>query len=70
VSPNQRKKDKTQYSLWMTPEEREMLVRAVERRSMSMSDLLKMLVESEAKRIGIVKKKTKNENYNKQRVDG
>ena len=56
MSPNQRKKEKTQFSLWMTPEEREMLVRAAEKRSMTMSDLLKMLVESEAKRIGINKK--------------
>ena len=56
MSPNQRKKDKTQFSLWMTPEEREMLVRAAEKRNMPMCDLLKMLVESEAKRIGINKK--------------
>ena len=56
MSPNQRKKGKTQFSIWMTPEEREMLVRAAEKRVMSMSDLLKMLVESEAKRIGVAKK--------------
>ena len=56
MSPNQRKKDKTQFSLWMTPEEREILVRAAEKRNMTMSDLLKILVESEAKRIGINKK--------------
>jgi len=56
MSPNQRKKGKTQFSIWMTPEEREMLVRAAEKHDMSMSDLLKMLVESEAKRIGVNKK--------------
>ncbi|MCL1887363.1 MAG: hypothetical protein FWF96_00640 [Kiritimatiellaeota bacterium] len=56
MSPNQRKKEKTQFSLWMTPEEREMLVRAAERRSMSMSDFLKMLVAIESKRIGVTKK--------------
>ena len=56
MSPNQRKKGKIQFSIWMTPEEREMLVRAAEKRDMSMSDLLKMLVESEAKRIGVNKK--------------
>ena len=56
MSPNQRKKGKTQFSLWMTPEEREKLVRAAERRSMSMSDFLKMLVETEAKRTGVTKK--------------
>ena len=61
MSPNQRKKGKTQFSLWMTPEEREMLVRAAERRSMSMSDFLKMLVEFEVKRIGVTKKETSNE---------
>ena len=56
MSPNQRKKGKTQFSIWMTPEEREMLVRTAERRNMSMSDFLKMLVEVEAKRIGVNKK--------------
>ena len=56
MSPNQRKKGKIQFSLWMTPEEREMLVRAAERRGMSMSDFLKMLVQSEAKRTGVDKK--------------
>ena len=40
----------------MMPEEREMLVRTAEKRSMNMSGLLKMLVEYEAKRIGINKK--------------
>ena len=58
MSPNQRKKDKTQFCLWMSPEEREMLVRAAEKRNMSMSDFLKMLVELEAKRIGINKKES------------
>ena len=56
MSPNQRKKGKTQFSLWMTPEEREKLVHVAERRGMSMSDFLKMLVETEAKRIGGIKK--------------
>ena len=56
MSPNQRKKGKTQFSIWMTPEEREMLVCAADKRNMSMSDFIKMLVESEAKRIGVAKK--------------
>ena len=56
MSPNQRKKGKTQFSLWMTPGEREKLVLAAEKRNMSMSDFLKMLVESEAKRTGVNKK--------------
>ena len=61
MSPNQRKKGKTQFSIWMTPEEREMLVRAAERHNMSMSDLLKMLVELDAKRGEINKKEVPNE---------
>jgi len=64
MSPSQRKKGKKTFTVWVSPEEREILIRAAESRGMNLADFFKSLVFEEAKRIGLSKKGENNDNKN------
>ena len=51
--PNQRKKDKQKVGLWLSPEERARLKAVAKARHVSVSKLIRDLVEAEAKKEGI-----------------
>lgn len=66
--PNKRKKDKRNINVWLTPEEKSQLESVAEQLNLSMSDLIKLAIETEAKRLGLNTKEEKganNEKHNK-----